>query len=219
LGEALEEKADSAPDVSDHNAHPPSESDHSIADTVPAAQSIPAVDHTRKFPLYRRANFTVTTAVEPHEADLALLESAVARIVAIEGPIHEEEIARRIAAFFGKERAGGRIVSIVFAALMRASRKDPKLLTEGRFWFTREQGQAPIVRDRSQEEGSMLKAEHISLFEMQAALECARNENGGGTDAELIRAASRYLGFRRVGTDLQQRAQQALRALDAKDPI
>jgi very-short-patch-repair endonuclease len=218
LDQALEEKADSAHDASGHDEHPPSEPDDSITDTVQATESTSAVDRTRKFSLYRRANFTVTTAVELHEADPALLESAVARIVAIEGPIHEEEIARRMAACFGKERAGGRIVSTVFAALMRASRKDPKLSTEGRFWFTHEQREAPVVRDRSQEEGPILKAERISLFEMQAALERARNENGGGTDAELIRAAARYLGFRRVGTDLQQRAQQALSALDAKNP-
>ena len=161
-------------------------------------------------PLYARANFTVESDVEPHEAESALLESTVARIVSMEGPIHEDEVARRLAACFGKERAGTRIVSAVTSALKRAARKDPELRTDSKFWFTEAQQLFPVVRDRSDEEGPVLKAEYICLSEIRAALELARKDNGGGSDAELIRAAARSLGFRRVGPDLQKRLQFGL---------
>ncbi len=166
--------------------------------------------NVREIPMYTRAVFTVDSSAEPHEADNRLLEATVLRIVEVEGPIHEDEIARRLAACFGKERAGTRIASAVKAALRRASRQTPQLLTESRFWFTENQRQTPSVRDRSLEEGPILKAEYISLLEFRAALEYARDENGGGSDADLIRAAARYLGFRRVGADLQKRIQEAI---------
>jgi hypothetical protein len=38
----------------------------------------------------------------------------------------------------------------------------------------------------------------------------AREDNPGGADAELIRAAARFLGFSRVGPDLHARVNQGL---------
>src|ERR1700722_16005121 len=46
------------------------------------------------------------------------------------------------------------------------------------------------------------KAANISLLEIRAAIQIAREDNAGGDDAELIRTAARLLGFRRVGSDL-----------------
>jgi hypothetical protein len=57
-------------------------------------------------PAYVRASLPVRSAVEPHEADRKLLPQLATRIIQIEGPIHIEDIARRIAASFGRERAG-----------------------------------------------------------------------------------------------------------------
>jgi hypothetical protein len=163
-------------------------------------------------PLYVKAVLSVASVAEPHEADPKLLEATVTRIILAEGPIHEDEVARRVATCFGKERAGARIMSAVSSTLRRAARQNNRILTENRFWFTEEQRQSGRVRDRSQEEGPVLKAEYLCLFELQAALELARKENGGGSDEELIRAAARYLGFRRLGSDLRTRIRLALKA-------
>lgn len=181
-----------------------------IADEIHTFEPI----HTRDIPLYVRATLPVDSSVEPHEASPELLEKAALAIVKVEGPIHEDEVARRVASFFGKERAGARIIAVVKAALERAGRYESQLLSETQFWFIQSQKEKPMVRDRSQEEGTVLKAEYISLFELRAALEYARTDNGGGSDSELIRAASRYLGFRRVGPDLQRRLQEALDQLE-----
>jgi hypothetical protein len=164
----------------------------------------------RSIPLYVRASFFVDASMEPHEASPELLEKTALIIVTAEGPIHEDEVTRRVAACFGKERAGARIAAAVRAALKRAARYQSQLLSDSQFWLIQSQKDNPPVRDRSQEEGTVLKAEYISLFELHAALDYARTDNGGGSDNELIRAASRYLGFKRVGSDLQKRLQQAL---------
>lgn len=78
-------------------------------------------------------------------------------------------------------------------------------MRDGDFWFTVEQSENPPVRDRSAEEGATLKASSISMLEIRAALGIARDDNGGGEAADLVRTAARLLGFRRVGPDLQAR--------------
>ena len=72
----------------------------------------------------------------------------------------------------------------------------------------------PPVRDRSAESGATLKAANISMLEIEAALRIARDDNAGGADPDLIRSAARLLGFRRVGSDLQERLAAGLSAAD-----
>jgi hypothetical protein len=164
----------------------------------------------RKMPAYQRAVFPVNSAQEPHEVSTVVLADLVKRIVEAEGPLHVEEAARRIASCFGKEKAGSRIVTATQAALARAQSQDSQLLSDGSFWFTRDQADAPPVRDRSVESGATLKAANISMLEIKSAMSIAREDNAGGDDADLVRSAARLLGFRRVGTDLQSRLSEAL---------
>ena len=180
-----------------------------VMESAPAAEAlvVPEVA-ARVMPAYARAVFPVRSAVEPHDAPTAMLAQLVARIVEAEGPVHLEEVARRVAASFGKEKAGGRIL----AATLRALRTSPDLRVDEDFWFTPAQGEAPPVRDRSAETGPTLKAGAISAMEIRAALGVAREDNAGGTDADLIRTAARLMGFRRVGPELQARVADVLRA-------
>ncbi len=132
------------------------------------------------------------------------------RIVEAEGPIHEEEVARRIAACFGKEKAGSRIVSAGRLALFRAKSQNPHLRSDGDFYFTEAQSNAPPVRDRSNESGSVLKAASLSILEIREALRLAAEDNAGGDSTDLVRTAARLMGFRRVGPDLQVRIASVL---------
>lgn len=159
----------------------------------------------RQMPAYRRAHFPVTGGQEPHEVAVAVLADLVKRIVDVEGPIHIEETARRLAACFGKEKAGARIVTKTREALSHAQSHGQDLLSDGTFWFTCQQSEAPPVRDRSAESGATIKPLSISMLEVTAALTMARNDNAGGAESDLIRTAARLLGFRRVGPDLQER--------------
>lgn len=172
---------------------------------VPLQAPLPMHQVERTMPPYRRAHFPMHVDCEPHEAHVSILAPLAQRIVEAEGPICLDEVARRIAFCFGREKAGSRILSATRHALVRARKWSSELLMEDDFWFTAAQQADPPVRDRSAESGATLKADAISLLEIRAALALARADNAGGTDADLIRAAARLLGYRRVGSDLNAR--------------
>ena len=165
----------------------------------------------RTMPAYVRALFPMTSYVEPHEAPTSLLGPLALKIVEVEGPISTDEIARRIAACFGREKAGRRIMAATRQALDRERHQESRLHTEDNFWFVTDQRDAPPVRDRSGQSGATLKADAISMLEICAALAIARSDNAGGADTDLIRVAARLLGFRRVGSDLQDRLAKGLK--------
>lgn len=186
----------------------------SIADIeiAPTTFEVPEVV-ARQMPAYQRAHFAVASRQEPHEVGVSMLSDLAKRIVVAEGPIHLEEAARRLAACFGKEKAGSRILTATRSALVQARSSDQNILSDEDFWFTREHSDAPPVRDRSAETGATLKSTSISMLEIKAALRIARDDNAGGSDADLIRTAARLLGFRRVGSDLQARLAAGLSAI------
>ncbi|HEY5721832.1 MAG TPA: DUF3320 domain-containing protein [Allosphingosinicella sp.] len=164
----------------------------------------------RTMPSYVRAHFPVHSHLEPHEVSTATLGPLTLQIIETEGPICLEEVARRVAACFGREKAGNRIIAATQRALLRQRQLTGHLLNDGDFWFTASQKDNPPVRDRSQESGATLKAASISHLEIKAALAIAREDNAGGDAAELIRSAARLLGFKRVGSDLQARLAEGL---------
>jgi hypothetical protein len=164
----------------------------------------------RKMPAYRRYEGRVRASHEPHEAPLSMLDELVRVIVEAEGPVHLDEIARRVAVSFGKEKAGARIVASTRTALASLRSRDAFILCDADFWFNEAQAKSLPVRDRSAETGATLKAASISLLEIREALRIAREDNAGGDDEDLIRSAARLLGFKRVGPDLRDRILQGL---------
>ncbi len=160
---------------------------------------------SREMPAYVRARPWAASAMEPHEAPLPTLVPLVIEVVQTEGPIHIDEVARRIAAAFGKRKAGRRVLAATRHALAAAKRHHPELLTADDFWFTSAQAADPPVRDRTSEETATCKADALSMLEIRAALRLAREDNPGGSEEDLVRAAARLMGFRRVGADLQTR--------------
>jgi hypothetical protein len=163
-----------------------------------------------KMPAYARADLTVRTNVEPHEAPVDQLANLVAQIVEIEGPIHVDEVARRITTAFGKTKAGSRIVEATERAVRLALKQDAKLVRDGDFLMTQEQKAAPPVRDRSAETGSLIKAGYIPPCEIVAAAVLVQKESGEVSEDDLIRAVARLLGFARVGSELSTAITQAL---------
>jgi REase_MTES_1575/Protein of unknown function (DUF3320)/AAA domain len=164
----------------------------------------------RQMPPYQRAKVRASRTHEPHEVHPSVLAELVEKIVDAEGPIHQDEVSRRVAEAFGKERAGARISSISVKALRRAKQHSDHLRDQDEFWFTLAQQKSPPVRNRSEEQGPTLKAENISLMEIGAAISIAREDNAGGSDDELVRSAAQLLGFRRVGPELRMRLRSGL---------
>ena len=155
-------------------------------------------------PAYVRAEILLQSTVEPHEAPVFQLAGLVSRIVAIEGPIHTDEISRRVSAAFGKARTGSRIVDATLAALQLASRQGTDgIRAIGDFWLTGPQAENPPVRDRSAESGALLKATALPPMEIAAAARLIVAESGEMPPEDMVRAIARLMGFLRVGTDLQ----------------
>lgn len=156
-------------------------------------------------PPYIKADLNIRSTVEPHEAPMASLVEIVKQIVQIEGPIHEKEVARRLAASFGKEQAGRRIVEVTLEALKKARSltTDIPLHNQDQFWLTAEQAANPPIRDRSAESTNIQKAEHLPPIEIRAAVYKVMAESGSANDDEIIRATARLFGFERVGPSLK----------------
>lgn len=165
----------------------------------------------RTMPPYQRAWVSMKTHLEPHEVAISSLARLAVTVVETEGPVHEEEVARRIAAAFGKEKAGSRILKATLQALRMAMRStEAPLLQDGKFWFTRAQSEDPPVRDRSNETIPTTTPANISKLEVMRCLEIAMEDNAGGSDQDIIRAAARLFGFKRVGSELQVRLESCL---------
>jgi len=168
---------------------------------------------------YTRATVRGDMRVEPHEANPVLANKLVAEIVLQEGPIHQDEVARRFASAFGKQKAGGRIVETSLRALNRQKGKqlvpdDPAstLLAANSFWMTENQKINPQVRNRSNEAGtSLFKAEMIPPMEIARAAQLILEECGTVALGELVTNIARELGYERTGPELRSVIEESAR--------
>ncbi|WP_394808651.1 DUF3320 domain-containing protein [Nitrosomonas sp.] len=155
---------------------------------------------------YEEFDEKIDSFKEPHEIPLYELGLLIKRIVDIEGPIHHEEVARRVSKAFSKERSGNRIQDRTLKTLQQTS----GLLNEGKFWFSETHSKF-TVRDRSSVTSrTLVDAAYIPPQEIRVALRHLANESVQIEDIELIQQVSRLLGFRRCGPDLKQVIQSVL---------
>lgn len=140
-------------------------------------------------------------------------------IVFIEGPIHDDEVARRIAFLFGKERTGARIVTAVAKGWAAAQAKGKIIRINDSFWLDADQRQDYPVRDRSALIGPSLKAEMLPPTETEMAARLVLKENDSVLRDELAQGIARLLGFQRTGPDLKARIDQIVSRLIAKGRI
>jgi very-short-patch-repair endonuclease len=161
---------------------------------------------------YKEADFSVTLRHEPHEAPIVPdLRDIVARIVDEEGPVHGEEVARRVATLWGKERTGKRIQAAAHRALKAAARAD-LVAEEGGFWSP--PGREPVLRDRADVQSrTLLKAEMLPPAEIRLALGRFVQGHVGCAPGEAVVGATRLFGFRRAGQDLKAVIENELRLM------
>ena len=63
------------------------------------------------------AALEVPTGTPIHETSLSVLPEIVVGVVEVEGPIHREEIARRVTSLWGLQRTGARIAEAISKAV------------------------------------------------------------------------------------------------------
>src|SRR5262249_16778930 len=147
-------------------------------------------------------------------AELARLSQFV---VEAEGPIHTEEVARRIREAFGLQKSGRRIVTHVKNSLVLLARQDV-LAKSGEFWSVPGRN-VSFVRNRRTAALSLRKATMIAPTEYQLALHSVVKEAVALTRDELVVQAARLFGFDRTGADLRQQIDQQIDALIRKNLV
>jgi hypothetical protein len=156
-----------------------------------------------RMPAYKlAAGISVTQNIEPHQATPAMMARVTKSIVEVEGPVHQDEVARRVASLFGKSRTGSLIAAATLQSL-NAHRSSSALIEQDGFWMNSAQLNDPPIRDRSATPPSLQRAETLSPLEIRAAFTVAQRENGTMTQDEATVAIARLLGFKRTGSDLK----------------
>ena len=171
------------------------ERDEIAVDSVPNAEEITTI-------LYKEARFSISSTQDLHEVTPQQLAAVVIKIVQIEGPIHQDEVARRTATLWGKKRAGGRIADCVEAALGEAS-VHGRVSQNGLFFTAPDQLTVPI-RDRTEVEATNLrKAEYLPPVEIRAALLAIVQRHFGIDVEEALIEASRLFGIKSMRAQLK----------------
>ncbi len=152
---------------------------------------------------YATARVEFTGNVEPHDLPPANMGPIVQKVIDQEGPIHTEEVARRIAEAFGKDRAGSRIQDAAQRGLAHLLKTNRAYKSVGDFWFTEMQANNPPIRDRSTAPPSLLRPAMLPPLEIQAAIIKALANNGGISYSDLAVAVTRQFGFLRTGAELR----------------
>src|SRR5262249_52980157 len=169
---------------------PPAEEPRNGASESAPESGRPAPENTvpAGLPDYVVADFPVPAGVEPHEVPLSGMAPLVAKIVEIEGPIHQDEVCRRVAGLFGKQRAGSRILAAVAGALAHLRDADAALSEEAGFWLTASQKAETPLRNRSGAPASLRKANLLPPMESAAPVGEVLRQNGAVSAKRLATA-------------------------------
>ena len=140
---------------------------------------------------------------EFHEvADEVVLEW-IRQVVQVEGPVHVEETALRIANAAGLQRAGTRIRARV-SSLARRGDAGGLLRIKGSFLWRADQGRLGSFRRRDGDlPGRLRRPDMIVPEEIGAALRHAVQASYGIDADDAVTEASRLFGFKRAGKEIR----------------
>ena len=148
---------------------------------------------------------------ELHEAPSRRLADAISEIVRVEGPVHIDEVARRIANAAGANRVGSRIRKTVNKAIAAAVKRK-RVKMRGDFLWDPEM-ETPTVRDRSDLPAQQRKIELIAPEEIdQALLSAVKRAFGIGVEDAIVEAA-KSLGFARTSAGMGETIRARVRDL------
>jgi very-short-patch-repair endonuclease len=145
--------------------------------------------------------------------DLSVLETSKIALVVVEaeGPVHTEEIARRIREAFGLQKTGKRILAHVESGLKHLS-KTAGVVRDGEFWsgLGRE---LQAVHNRRNSAISLRRAAMISPTEYRLALSTIISDAVEISREDLVVETARLFGFDRTGPDLREAIDRQVAAL------
>ena len=136
--------------------------------------------------------------------ELSVLEISRLALVVVEseGPIHIDEIARRIREAFGLHRTGNRIHAHVRSGLEHLSRA-ASIVRDGEFWSVPGQ-EIQFVRNRRNAALPLRRATMIAPAEYGLALSTIISDAVTISREDLVVETARLFGFDRTGPDLKE---------------
>ncbi|MDO9713659.1 DUF3320 domain-containing protein [Paracraurococcus lichenis] len=162
--------------------------------------------------MYQEATPQVPLGQAMHEVSSGVMAELVEQVVAVEGPIHVDEIVVRLRTAWGLQRAGGRIQAAVERGTDIGVQRG-RLVREGAFVSV--PNQLVIVRDRSSVlSGTLRKLEALPPKELEAAVLRVARTGLGATPDEVATAAPRLLGFKSVSGQLRQAVSTTIARLE-----
>lgn len=151
--------------------------------------------------LYQEAELRPNITSELHEAPTGILVDLVKQTVAVEGPIHSDEIVTRIRTAWGLQRAGNRIEAHVGNAI-RIAVNSGEVLRSGEFLLW--PGFPITLRDRSLAMSqSLRRLEMLPPMEIDEGLKVVIGKSFGATEDEAVNAVARGLGFKATSAQLR----------------
>ena len=142
------------------------------------------------------------------EAPRRMLADWLVEIVDLEGPIHLDEAARRVARALGVKRVGRRI-SAAFRRAANLAASEERFVVAGDFLWSLSTREA-VVRDRSALPSAARKIELVCDQELEWAICLALSSSGRIEEDDLPRCAMGVLGFDRTSREADARVRAAL---------
>lgn len=159
---------------------------------------------------YVEAQFLVPDS-PPQELTVEELAAQVQKVIEIEGPVHRDEVTRRISSLFGLSRVGSRVSDAVDGAIEHLTRNGQ--VTESDSFMALPE-QLARVRDRGKVESSNLrKPDMIPPPEIQAGLLAIARTHFAVTHDEAVVETGRLFGFRSTSTQLRERIETEITAM------
>ncbi len=188
-----------------------------VKQNATSSASIPRVEPETKYSVgelvaqpYKEAALNIETHSAPHEISIQRMSSLVVQIVFQEGPIHRDEICRRVSSFWNLQRTGSRIAAAVSAAIDSAIRHN-KLVSESGFVDVDDR-KVTVVRDRANASPSLRRPEMLPPSEIRYALSRIVELHCGINELETVQQVARAFGFASTSEALREKITAQLKS-------
>ena len=141
---------------------------------------------------------------ELHQYPVGRLAAWVAEVVAVESPVHSEEVTRRLATASGAAQVGSRIRSSVADAIRLAARMGSVRLQNEFLWAPTMLSPAVPLRDRSSLPAISRKFQFVAPEEIAAAVLIIIRDSFALEREAIALPTARLLGFARLSEEPKQ---------------
>jgi len=144
-----------------------------------------------------------------YTGSVSTLAQQIVEIVAAEGPIHEDELARRITTVFGMTRTGSQIVTKVRKASDHAER-NKTITRKGPFLWPADMSEPPVRVRNGDSKDTPRDIDRVCPEEIGQAAWLLLKAQFGMSRQDLITQTARALGFNNTGTSIAFAIETAL---------